>query len=69
VLAERGIGPPLQVGQPGGVGVAVQADPVRGGGSARGGGVERVGDGLGQFLEPSSQVQVGAEPGLVEPGV
>ena len=69
VLAEHGLGPPPQVGQPGGVGVAVQADPVRGGGAARGSGVERVGDGLGQLLEPGGQVQVGVEPGLVEPGV
>ena len=68
VLAEHGVGPPPQVGQPRVVGVAVQADPVRGSGPARGGGVERVGDGLGQVLEPGGQVQVGAEPGLVEPG-
>ena len=46
-----------------------QADPVRGSGSARCGGVERVGDRLGQVLEPGGQVQVGAEPGLVEPFV
>ena len=51
------------------IGVAVQADPVRGGGSARGRGVERVGDRLGQVLEPGGQVQVSAEPGLVEPFV
>ena len=52
----------------GGVGVAVQADPVRGGGrGARG--VERVGYGLGQVLEPVGQVQAGVDPGLVEPGV
>ena len=69
VLAEHGVGPPPQVGQLSVVGVAVQADPVRGGGSARGSGVEGVGDGLGQFLEPGGQVQVGVEPGLVEPFV
>jgi hypothetical protein len=41
VLAEHGIGPPPQLGQPRGVGVTVQADPVRGGRPAGGGGVER----------------------------
>ena len=51
------------------VGVAVQADPVGRGGSARGSGVEGVGDGLGQVLEPGGQVQVGVKPGLVEPFV
>jgi hypothetical protein len=34
-----------------------------------GGGVECVGDGLSQLVEPVGQVQVRAEPGLVEPGV
>ena len=58
-----------QVGQLGVVGVAVQADPVGRGGSARGSGVEGVGDGLGQLLEPGGQVQVGVKPGLVEPFV
>ena len=50
-------------------GVAVQADPVRGGGPAGRSGIERVGDGLGQVLQPGGQVQVAAESGLVEPGV
>ena len=31
VLAEHGVGPPPQVGQPRVIGIAVQADPVRGG--------------------------------------
>ncbi len=35
----------------------------------RGGGVERLGDRLGQVLEPGGQVQADAKPGLVEPGV
>ena len=37
--------------------------------SARGGGLQRVGDSLGQVFEPGGQVQVGVEPGLVEPVV
>ena len=61
--------PPPQLGQPRVVGVVVQADPVRSGRPALGGGVERVGDGLGQFLQPGGQVQADAEPGLVEPDV
>ena len=48
---------------------AVQADPGRGRRSARRRGLQRAGDGLGQFLEPGDQVQVVAEPGGVEPGV
>jgi hypothetical protein len=52
VLAEHGVGPSPQVGQARMVGVTVQADPVRGGGPAQSGRVERVGDRLGQVLEP-----------------
>jgi hypothetical protein len=69
VLAKHGIGPPPQIRQPRVIGVAVQADPGRGSRSARGGGVERIGDGLGQVLEPGNQVQIGAEPSPIEPGV
>ena len=69
VLAQHGVGPPPQVDQPRVVRVAIQADPVRSGRPARGGGLQRVSNGLGQILEPGGQVQVGAEPGLVEPGV
>jgi hypothetical protein len=39
------------------------------GGPARGSGIEGVGDGLGQLVEPSGQVQVGVQPGQVEPFV
>jgi hypothetical protein len=63
VLAEHGVGPPLQVGQPCVVDVAVQADPAGRGGPARGSGIEGVGDGLGQLVEPGGQVQVGVQPG------
>jgi hypothetical protein len=66
---EHGVGPPTQVGQPGGVGVAVQADPVRGGGATSAGNVERVRDGLGQFLESCGEIEAGLEAGLVEPFV
>jgi len=69
VLAEHGVGPLAQVGQPRMVSVAVQADPIRRGRPARSGGVEGVGDSLGQILEPGGQVQVGAEPGLIQPFV
>jgi hypothetical protein len=55
--------------QPGGVGIAVQADPGWGGEAAGSGGAETVGDGLGEVFEPGSQVQGGAEPSLVEPFV
>jgi hypothetical protein len=51
LLTEHDVGPPPQVGQPSGLGVVIQADPVRGGLCARGGVVERVGDGLCQLLE------------------
>jgi hypothetical protein len=69
VLAQHGIGPAPQLGQSRVAGVAVQTDPVWGGGPAGGGGVKRVGDGPGQVLEPGGQVHLGAEPGLVEPVV
>jgi hypothetical protein len=69
LLAEHGVGPPQQVGQLSVVDVAVQADPIRRGGSARGSSVEGVGDSPGEFLEPGGEVQVGVEPGLVEPFV
>jgi hypothetical protein len=69
VGAEHGVGPPLQFGQPGGVGVAVQADPAGRRGSARGSGIEGLGDSPGEFLEPGGEVQVGVQPGLVEPFV
>ena len=62
VLAEHGVGPLPQVGQPRVVGVGVQADPVRGSGPARGGGVERVGDGLGQVLEPAARSRSARRP-------
>jgi hypothetical protein len=68
VLAEDGVGPPPQVGQPRVVGVAVQANPVRSTWPVRGRGVERLGDRLRQVLEPGGQVQIATEPGLVEPG-
>jgi len=58
-----------QVGQLGVVGVAVQADPVGCGGSARGSGSEGVGDGLGQLVETGGQVRIGVKPGLIEPFV
>jgi hypothetical protein len=57
----------LEVGQPRAVDVGVQADPGRGSGPARGSGVESIGDGPGEFLEPGGQVQAGVQPGLVEP--
>jgi hypothetical protein len=69
VLAEHGVGPLPQLGQPRVVRVAVQADPERSGGPARGGRLQGVGDGLGQVLELGGQVQAGADPGLVEPFV
>ena len=66
LLAQHGIGPPPQLGQLRRVCLAVQADPVRGGGPAGCGGVQGVGDGLGEFLEAGGEVQVAAEPGAVE---
>jgi hypothetical protein len=69
VLAEDGVSPLAQVGQLSVVGTAVEADPGRCGGPARGGGVEGAGDGLGQLLEPGGQVETAAESGLVEPVV
>jgi hypothetical protein len=69
VLAEHGVGPAPQVSQLGVVGVAIQADPVGCGGSARGSGSEGVGDGLGQLVETGGQIQVGVQPGLIEPFV
>ena len=44
----------------------VQADPVRGGGTAGRGRVQCVGDGLGELLEAGGKIQIAAEPGLVE---
>jgi hypothetical protein len=58
-----------QVGQLSVVGVAVQADPGRGGGPGRGRGVEGIGDRASQVFEPGGQVQVGVQPCLVEPVV
>jgi hypothetical protein len=40
-----------------------------GAGPARGSGVEGVGDSPGEFFEPGGQVQIGVQPGLVEPFV
>ena len=68
MAAEQGVGPTPQVGQLGVVGVAVQADPVRGGGAQGRLGLQRVGDGLGRLVEPAAQVQVGAESGLTAVG-
>ena len=48
------------------VGRAIQADPGRGGGAARRGGVQGVGDGLGKVLEAGGEVQIAAKPGPVE---
>ena len=45
----------------------VQADPVRGGGTAGRGRVQCAGYCLGEFLKAGGQVQIAAEPGLVEP--
>ena len=37
--------------------------------SFRRGGVQGVGDGLGDFLETSGEIQLAAEPGAVKPAV
>jgi hypothetical protein len=69
LLAQDGVGPPSQPSQLPGVGVAVQAEPVGGGGPARCGRVERLGDALSELLESAGQVQVAGQPGRVEPFV
>jgi hypothetical protein len=48
------------------VGLAVQADPVRGCGAAGRGGAQGAGDSLGEVFEAGGEVQVAAEPGPVE---
>jgi hypothetical protein len=63
VLAQHSVGPPPQLGQPRDINVAVQADPGRGGGAAGCGGVQRIGDSLGQLFEAGGKVQVAADPG------
>jgi hypothetical protein len=69
VSAEHGIGPLPQLGQLRRVGLAVQANPVRGGRTAGRGRVQGAGHCLGEFLKAGGQVQIAAEPGLVEPFV
>ena len=66
LLAEHGIDPLPQLGQLRDVGLAVQADPVGCGGAAGWGGVQCIGDCLGEFLEAGGEVQIAAEPGPVE---
>jgi hypothetical protein len=56
----------LQLGQLRRICLAVQADPAGGGGAAGCGGVQGVGDGLGEVLEAGDEVQVALEPGAVE---
>jgi hypothetical protein len=53
LLAQDGVGPLAQPVEPRRVGAAVQADPVRGGGAAGCGGVERLGQGPEQGLYTS----------------
>ena len=53
VLARHGIGPPPQLGELGAEGLPVKADPVRRDGTAGRGGVQGVGDGLGEFFRQS----------------
>ena len=67
VLAEHGIGPLPQLVQLRRIGLAVQADPARGGRTAGRGGVQRVGRYLGEFLKASGEIQIADNPGTVEP--
>jgi hypothetical protein len=66
VLAQHGIGPVSQLGQLRPMRLPVQANPVRGGGTAGRSRVQCAGHCLGEFLEARCQVQIAAEPGLVE---
>jgi hypothetical protein len=56
VLAQHGIGPPPQLGELRAEGLAVQADPVGGGGALGRGGIQGVGDGTGEFLEAGGEI-------------
>ena len=67
VAAEHGISPLPQLVQLRRVGLAVQADPTWGGGTAGCGGVQCVGRCLGEFLEASGEIQIADNPGAVEP--
>jgi hypothetical protein len=66
VLAHHGIGPSPQLGELRRISLAVQADPAGGGGATGRGGVQGVGDRLGQFLEEGAEVYVAVEPGAVQ---
>ncbi len=58
MLAQHGIGPAPQLSELRIEGLPVQAEPERGGGSAECGGVQCVGNDLGEFLEAGGEVQV-----------
>ena len=65
--AEHGTGPLPQLGQLLTMRLPVQADPVWGSGTTGPGRVQGIGHCLGEFLKAGGQVQIAAEPGLVEP--
>ena len=58
MLTQDGIGPVLYSGELHQVRLAVQADPGGSGGTARRNGVQCVGDGPGESLEPRDEVQI-----------
>src|SRR5690349_18246084 len=67
VLAQHGVSPPPQLGQPRVVGVVVQAYPGGSGRSTGSDGFQGGGDCPGEFLEASDEVQAVADTSAIEP--